>query len=151
MAGAIGLWLNLLTQRRHSDVESITMCIRMVALVSLLLACVGVAHSQADRAVNSGIQGTVMVSPSRPGPIRAGSDTPNAAPLSNATFRVTSKEGVVTAFATDAQGHFSVSLKPGHYSVVLAEKRFPRGCGPFEIDVDAGMIEVEWHCDSGMR
>jgi Carboxypeptidase regulatory-like domain len=101
---------------------------------------------------DTGIQGTVMVSPARPGPIRAGSDTSNAAPLPNATFRVTSNDGAVITFTTDTEGHFRVSLKPGHYSVVLAENRFPKPCGPFEIDVEAGkMTDVEWRCDSGMR
>jgi hypothetical protein len=127
------------------------MCVRSVAIVLVFLACVCVAHGQGNKVTNTGIQGTVMVSPTRPGPIRAGSDKPNATPLSDATFRVTSSEGVVTTFTTDAQGHFRVSLKPGHYSVVLAENRFPKPCGPFEIDIEAGMIEVEWHCDSGMR
>ena len=124
---------------------------RMVGIVLVLLvACV--ALGQSNRDMTTGIEGVITVSPTRPGPIRAGSDTPNAAPLPNATFRVTSNEGSVTTFTTDPQGHFRVPLKPGHYSVLLAENRFPRPCGPFEIDVEAGkMTEVEWRCDSGMR
>jgi hypothetical protein len=122
----------------------------MGIVLVLLVACVALGQSNRDMA--TGIEGMITVSPIRPGPIRAGSDVPNAAPLTNATFRVTSNEGVVTTFTTDTQGHFRVSLKPGHYSVLLAENRFPRPCGPFEIDVEAGkMTEVERRCDSGMR
>ena len=120
--------------------------------LALLLTYGSVSSGQMEPDRVTGIEGVITVSPTRPGPIRAGSDTPNAAPLPNATFRVTSNEGSVTTFTTDTQGHFRVPLKPGHYSVLLAENRFPRPCGPFEIDVEAGkMTEVEWRCDSGMR
>jgi hypothetical protein len=119
--------------------------------LSFLIVCASVARSE-SKPGNTGITGVVMVSPIRPGPIKKGSESANAAPLPNATFRVTSNEGIVTTFTSDAQGHFRVSLKPGHYSVLLAENRFPKPCGPFEIDVEAGkMTDVEWRCDSGMR
>jgi len=129
------------------------MWIRSIAIVlPLLVAGVCGAHGQPNKVAETGIQGRVMVSPIRPGPIRAGSENPNAAPLPNATFRVTSHEGAAKTFTTDAQGQFRVALKPGHYSVVLTENRFPKPCGPFEIDVEAAkMTDVEWHCDSGMR
>jgi hypothetical protein len=129
------------------------MCIRSVAIVfAFFVVCACVAHGQPNKMADTGIQGTIMVSPPRPGPIKKGSESANAAPLPNATFRVTSNEGVVTTFTTDTEGHFRVPLKPGHYSVFLAENRFPKPCGPFEIDVEAGKItEVEWRCDSGMR
>src|SRR5512132_1206733 len=126
---------------------------RCVVGVSLLflIACASIARSD-SKAGNTGITGVVLVTPIRPGPIRAGSESPTAAPLPNAAFRVTSNQGVVTTFTTDAEGHFRVPLKPGHYSVLLAENRFPKPCGPFEVDVEAGkMTEVEWRCDSGMR
>ena len=116
-----------------------------------LIVCASVARSD-SKAGNTGITGMVLVTPVRPGPIRAGSESPTAAPLPNAKFRVKSKEGAVTSFTTDTAGHFRVSLKPGRYSVVLAENRFPKPCGPFEVNVEAGkMTNVEWRCDSGMR
>jgi len=129
------------------------MCILWImTFLPLLVACVGVASGEPNKMADTGIQGTVMVSPARPGPAKKGSEFPNVAPLPNAMFRVTSDEGIVTTFTTDAEGHFRVSLKPGHYSVVAVENRFPRPCGPFQIDIDAGkMTKVEWRCDSGMR
>jgi hypothetical protein len=124
---------------------------RMVGLVFLLLltaACLALGQLNAA----TGIQGVVTVRPTRPGPIRAGSELPDAAPLSNASFKVTSENGWVGSFTTDIQGRFQVFLKPGHYLVSLAENRFPRPCGPFEIDVVSGkIIDVQWRCDSGMR
>jgi uncharacterized membrane protein len=126
---------------------------RCVVAVSLLflIVCASVARSE-SKTGNTGITGVIMVTPIRPGPIRKGSELPTAAPLPNATFRITSDEGVVTTFTTDTAGHFRVSLKPGHYSVVLAENRFPKPCGPFEINVEAGKVtDVEWRCDSGMQ
>jgi carboxypeptidase family protein len=128
------------------------MWLRAVAVsLLLLIVCASVARSE-SKTGNTGITGVIMVTPIRPGPVRKGSELPTAAPLPNATFRITSDEGVVTTFTTDTAGHFRVSLKPGHYSVVLAENRFPKPCGPFEINVEPGkMTNVEWRCDSGMQ
>ncbi len=126
---------------------------RCVVGVSLLflIVCASVARSD-SKAGNTGITGVVLVTPIRPGPIRAGSESPNAAPLPNATFTASSDRGAVTKFTTDATGRFEISLKPGHYVVLLAENRFPKPCGPFEVNVEAGkMTNVEWRCDSGMR
>jgi len=123
---------------------------RRVVAVSLLFLIV--CASVESKTGGTGISGVIMVTPIRPGPIKRGSESPTAAPLPNAQFRVTGKEGAVTTFTTDTEGHFRVSLKPGHYSVVLAENRFPKPCGPFEVDVEPGkMTDVEWRCDSGMQ
>jgi hypothetical protein len=120
--------------------------------LALLITYGGMSPGQTEAGGNSGIEGVITVSPTRPGPIRAGSDIPNAAPLPNAVFTVGNEKGVVTSFTTDSEGRFRVSLKPGHYVVTLAEHRFPRPCGPFEIDVEsAKMTKVEWRCDTGMR
>jgi hypothetical protein len=120
--------------------------------LALLLTYGSVSSGQMEPDRVTGIEGVITVSPTRPGPIRAGSDIPNAAPLPNAVFSVGNEKGVVTSFTTDSEGRFRVSLKPGHYVIVLAEHRFPRPCGPFEIDVEsAKMKKVEWRCDTGMR
>ena len=125
---------------------------RVVAISLLfLIVCASVARSE-SKTGNTGITGVIMVTPIRPGPVRAGSESPGAAPLANATFTVTSDSGAVTRFTTDAIGCFKVLLEPGHYVVLLGENRFPKPCGPFEISVEAGkMTDVEWRCDSGMR
>ena len=120
--------------------------------LALLLTYGSVSSGQMEPDRGTGIEGVITVSPTRPGPIRAGSDIPNAVPLPNAVLTVENKTGKVTSFTTDSQGRFQVSLKPGHYVVTLAEHRFPRTCGPFEIDVEsAKMTKVEWRCDTGMR
>ena len=139
--------------RTFVRVECISMCIRSIVIVlAFFVVCVCVAPGQPNKVEDTGIQGTVMVSPIRPGPIRKGSEFPTAAPLPNAMFRVMSDEKVVTKFTTDTEGRFRISLKPGYYSVRLDENRFPKPCGPFEIHVEAGkMTDVEWRCDSGMR
>ena len=120
--------------------------------LALLLTYGSVSSGQMEPDRGTGIEGVITVSPTRPGPIRAGSDIPNAAPLPNALFSVENEKGKVTSFTTDSEGRFRVSLKAGHYVVTLAEHRFPRPCGPFEIDVEsAKMTKVEWRCDTGMR
>ena len=120
--------------------------------LALLLTYGSVSFGQIEPDRATGIEGVITVSPTRPGPIRAGSDIPNAAPLPNALFSVENEKGKVTSFTTDSEGRFRVSLKAGHYIIALAEHRFPRPCGPFEIDVEsAKMTKVEWRCDTGMR
>jgi hypothetical protein len=99
----------------------------------------------------SGIEGVIMISPARPGPIRA--DEPGSVPLANATFAVENNNGEVASFTTDDQGRFRVSLPPGHYKVSLKGRKSTIGhFGPFEVDVASGkMTNVQWECDSGLR
>jgi hypothetical protein len=120
--------------------------------LALLISYGSMSSGQIEPDRGMGIEGVITVSPTRPGPIRAGSDIHNAAPLPNAVFTVRNEKGVVRSFTTDSEGRFRVSLEPGHYVIRLAEHRFPRPCGPFEIDVEsAKMTKVEWRCDTGMR
>jgi len=99
----------------------------------------------------SGIEGTVLVSPSRPGPIRK-DDGPSVAPVRNAQFVVKAGDATVATFTTDGEGRFQVALPPGHY-VIMREGAPPRiGRWRFEADVVAGqMTKVNWTADSGMR
>jgi len=120
--------------------------------VALLLMNGSISSGETEADRTTGIEGIVTVSPIRPGPIKKGSEGPNAAPLPNAAFTVANDKGNVTSFTTDGDGRFRLSLSAGHYVVSLAEHRFPRPCGPFEIDVVSGkMTKVEWGCDTGMR
>jgi hypothetical protein len=99
----------------------------------------------------SGIEGTVLVSPSRPGPIRK-DDGPSVAPVGNAQFVVKVGDATVKTFTTDGDGRFQVTLPSGHY-VIVREGAAPRiGRWRFEADVVAGqMTKVNWIADSGMR
>jgi hypothetical protein len=128
------------------------MWLRVVAVtLCFLIVCASPVRSE-SKTGETGITGVIMVTPIRPGPARKGSESPNAAPLPNAKFTVTSDGGAVIRFTTDTLGRFKVLLEPGHYVVLLGENRFPKPCGPFEISVEAGkMTDVEWRCDSGMR
>jgi hypothetical protein len=132
--------------------NSMTARTKLRFFLAVLITHGSMSSAQIEPNRGTGIEGVISVSPTRPGPIRAGSDIPNAAPLPNATFTVSSDNAKVATFTTDGEGRFRVSLKPGHYVIVLAEHRFPRPCGPFEIDVEsAKMTKVEWRCDTGMR
>jgi hypothetical protein len=120
--------------------------------LALLLTFGSMSSGQIEPDQATGVEGVVTVSPTRPGPIRKGSEIPNAAPLPSAVFTVRNEKGTVTSFTTDSEGRFRISLKPGHYVIALAEDRFPRPCGPFNIDVVSGkMAKVESRCDTGMR
>ena len=120
--------------------------------LALLLMSGTLSSGESEAGRGTGIEGVVTFSPIRPGPIKKGSEVPNVAPLPSAVFSVANEKGTVTSFTTDGEGRFRVSLSPGHYVVSLVENRFPRPCGPFEIDIESGkMTKVEWRCDSGMR
>ena len=99
----------------------------------------------------SGIEGRVVVSPIRPGPIRKGEE-PSVAPVPHAKFVVKAGDATVATFTTDGEGRFQVALPAGHY-VIMREGAIPRiGRWRFEADVVAGQVtKVNWMADSGMR
>lgn len=121
-----------------------------IAATLIALVCMtAVAETPAPNA--SGIEGTIVVSPTRPGPIRKDEEL-SVAPVSNAQFVVKAGDATVKTFTTDGEGRFQVGLPPGHY-VILREGAAPRvGRWRFEADVVAGqMTKVNWTADSGMR
>jgi hypothetical protein len=98
----------------------------------------------------SGIEGTILVSPSRPGPITK--DGPSVAPVRNAQFVVKAGDATVKTFTTDGEGRFQVALPPGHYVIVREGAGARIGRWRFEADVVAGQVtKVNWTADSGMR
>src|SRR4030088_659779 len=84
----------------------------------------------------SGIEGTVLVSPSRPGPITK--DGPSVAPARNVQFLVKAGEATVKSFTTDGDGRFQIALPPGHYVVMREDPGARIGRWRFEADVIAG-------------
>jgi hypothetical protein len=124
--------------------------ISILATTLIALVCTTVA-AETPASGTTGIEGTIVVSPSRPGPIRKGEES-SVAPVSNTQFVVKAEDATVKTFTTDGVGHFQVALPPGHY-VVLREEAAPRiGRWRFEADVVAGqMSKVNWTADSGMR
>jgi hypothetical protein len=115
----------------------------------VMTACVCVG--QTPSRMETGIEGSITISPTQPGPIR--DDTPGSKPLANTAFVVESQKGQVASFTTDDQGHFRIPLAPGHYTVAIKGRKSSIGhFGPFEADVVSGkMTKVEWQCDSGIR
>jgi hypothetical protein len=120
-------------------------------IFTLVFMAVCVSTGQTPSGGESGIEGTINISPARPGPIRAGE--PASVPLANATFVVENNQGEVASFTTDDKGHFKASLLPGHYKVSLKGRKSSIGrFGPFEVDVASGKLtNVQWECDSGIR
>ena len=121
-----------------------------IAVTLIALACM-TAMAETPSPNPSGIEGTVVVSPSRPGPIKKDEES-SVAPVRNAQFVVKTGDAIVKTFTTDGEGHFKVALPPGQY-VILREGAAPRvGRWRFEADVVAGqMTKVNWTADSGMR
>ena len=121
-----------------------------IAATLIALACM-TAVAETPAPGTSGIEGTIVVSPTRPGPIRKDEEL-SVAPVGNAQFVVKAGDATVKTFTTDGDGRFQVALPPGHY-IVLREGAAPRvGSWRFEADVIAGQItKVNWTADSGMR
>jgi hypothetical protein len=122
---------------------------RIILALLTVSACFSSAQTQSESA--SGVEGVITVSPSRPGPTKAG--IPNSAPVAKTTFAVENENGMVASFTTDDEGRFRVSLNPGHYKVSLKNRKIGIGhFGPWDVDVVSGKVtKVEWQCDSGMR
>src|SRR5690349_9709231 len=110
------------------------------ASIGLFIASTSMCSSQTQ----SGIEGVITLSPSRPGQLKKGSE--NEVPLAEVSFVVANSQGAVKSFTTDKQGRFRISLDPGHYTVTRKEGASTIGSyGPFEVDVTAGNItKVEW-------
>jgi Prealbumin-like fold domain len=99
----------------------------------------------------SGIEGTIVVSPSRPGPIRKDDET-SVASVRNAQFAIKTGDMMVKTFTTDSEGRFQVVLPPGHYVIVREGGPARIGRWRFEADVVPGQVtKVKWTADSGMR
>jgi hypothetical protein len=108
------------------------------------------ARAVAQSETTSGIEGTIFVSPSRPGPITK--DGPSVAPVANVKFLVKAGDAIVKTFTTDGEGRFQVALPPGHYVIVKEGAPVRIGRWHFEAHVVAGqMTKVNWTADSGMR
>jgi carboxypeptidase family protein len=123
--------------------------LRAILVIASIPCCFSWGQTQSES--RTGIEGVITIGPIRPGPI---SDVvPSWKPLANATFTVESERGIVTSFTTDEQGHFRISLAPGHYTISMNDKKGGiERYGPFDVDVAAGkMTKVEWQCDTGMR
>jgi hypothetical protein len=123
------------------------------AMATLMVPLMDVSFSTAAQTppgTETGIEGVITISPTKPGPVRV--DAP-ASPLANTAFVVEKDNADVASFTTDDQGHFRVQLPPGHYRVSIKGRKTTIGhLGPFEADVVADkMTNVLWNCDSGIR
>lgn len=125
-----------------------------LAVVSLwwLGACVIPPARGVEPQPETGLRGTVALSPACPGPVRK--DRPCPPRPFSAPFQVLDeKRQVVARFASDAEGTFSVVLPPGDYTVVpddsapMATKRQEKAVHILE----DGWTEVQLIFDSGMR
>ena len=120
-------------------------------LVSLFLCLFPLmAMAKTPPPIDTGVEGLISVSPSRPGPQKI--DGPSIAPATNLIFVVKKEETKVTSFTTDEEGRFRVRLAPGHYTVSREDPGAAIGHWRFEVDVVANeMTKVHWTGDSGMR
>ena len=118
---------------------------------TLVAFCSMTAVAETPPPGTSGIEGTIVVSPTRPGPIRK-DEGPSVAPVRNAQFVVKAGDATVKTFTTDGEGRFQVALTPGHYVIVKEGAAARIGRWRFEVDVVAGQLtKVNWTADSGMR
>ena len=101
----------------------------------------------------TGLEGQTMIAAPCPGPVRDDQPCPDQ-PVS-ATFEVLDAQNeVIARFQSDAEGHFSVALKPGVYTIVPAADAplFNPRMQRQTVTVETGkMTEMTLRFDSGMR
>jgi hypothetical protein len=111
----------------------------VLLLVMATFACLVLAEPKPTPVMDTGLEGTISVSPVHGGPERV--DRPNSGPLANTDFIVKKDNNPIASLKTDDQGRFRIQLSPGHY---IVSRKDPAGkigrYGPFEIDVVAGQI-----------
>ena len=128
---------------------------RLLLSLFLFASLLGLAHAQMSPSqagsTDTGIEGTITISPVMGGPTRQG--MPDSKPLANIAFEVKQGDRVITTFETDGEGHFRQALAPGQYSIVRKDSKSSIGYyGPFDVSVSPGkMTAVEWKCDTGIR
>jgi len=82
-----------------------------------LSACTGGFSGTPSPTGTSGIEGSVIMGPTCPGPVRIGDTECQDKPY-QATISVLAADGKqVTQFQTDANGYFMVPLTPGTYTL----------------------------------
>ena len=116
-------------------------------VICVVFAALGTLRSEPE----TGLDGVVITSPSKPGPTIQGES--DWAPVSDVAFVVEQRDRAVATFITDRQGRFKVSLPPGRYTVKMKNGK-PKigGCGPYEVQVLAGQItQLRWECDHQLR
>jgi len=121
-----------------------------VSIFCVFFAALLMQMAMPVNAVETGIRGTVLWGPVRPGPERLGQS--DEAPLS-AHFVVLAAGCEVARFKSDPKGNFEVVLPPGDYTIV-ADKSTPI-IGPQrkkkKVTVPADrFIEVTLRFDTGM-
>jgi hypothetical protein len=142
----------LTIDRRETVRVNLPMRLRTFSIaLAVLIMCGGFLSGETQSSSETGIEGVIVISPIKAGPVRA--DAPSSRPLANTAFVAENPNGEVASFTTDGQGRFRIPLAPGHYKVSLKGRTSSIGrYGPFEVDVVAGqMTKVQWECDSGMR
>lgn len=100
----------------------------------------------------TGVSGTVIVWPARPGAQREGERATSAFAGAAVQLR-DAQDNVVARAVADARGQFTMLAPAGNYvvRVNVLGSRFPR-CKAVEANVRAGeLAHVDIVCDSGMR
>src|SRR5687767_8536038 len=103
---------------------------------SLIAFFIDMIAAQTASPSTSGLECTVLVSPSRPGPITK--DGPSVGPARDVQFVIKAGDIAVKTFTTDGEGRFQVALPPGHYLISRAGPEARIGRWRFEADVVAG-------------
>src|SRR5437763_17222341 len=120
----------------------------VAATLIALLSMTAVAETPSPG--TSGIEGTIVVSPTRPGPIRK-EEGPSVAPVRNAQFAIKAGDATIKTFTTDGEGRFQVVLPPGQYVTVKEGAAAPIGRWRYRADVGANqMATVNWPADRVM-
>jgi hypothetical protein len=127
--------------------------LELFLILLALFSCVAAAQTTPTPSPESGtvLEGSISLHNISGGPVKRG--VPDSRPLAKTTFVVRQADLAVSSFTTDEQGHFRISLPPGHYTVLKKDWKSRVGFfGPFEVEIAPGQTKnVQWNCDTGMQ
>ena len=123
---------------------------RLAPLVACMLIGTS-AVASGGGASNSGVEGTITLSPASGGPQRESGASP--APFADVEVRLIGHGGAVVASArTSSAGHFVLEAPIGDYHLqVMTPIKFTRCPSPSVKVTQRQMSVVDVDCDSGMR
>lgn len=128
-----------------------------VVVIAMALACSPLAADAKSRksgqgSAKSGIEGTVLLGPACPGPVRLDRPCPDKPYKAALVIKRVPDQKTVAQTESDENGRFHIALPPGRYLISNAPgPKYPSIQSPEVVVHRNRFTTIEIHADTGMR